>query len=76
MLKLYKQRLFSTLYPTLLEMLNKMDQGSGPSDYRSRAVQLMMHTCSLVQINHLKDKLHELIPIAEQALALDTCEGH
>jgi hypothetical protein len=29
---------------------------------------MMMHSCNLVQINLLEDKLPELIPIAEQAL--------
>lgn len=38
--KLYKQRLFSTLYPSLLEMVKQ-----GPS---KAAVELMMHNCSLV----------------------------
>ncbi len=31
-------------------------------------IQLIMHTCSLVSISNLQDKLHELIPIAEEAL--------
>lgn len=35
----------------------------------------MMHTCSLVQISNLQDKLHELIPIAEQALSLKESES-
>lgn len=38
---------------------------------KARAVQLIMHTCSLVQIGHLQDKLTELIPIAESAISLD-----
>jgi hypothetical protein len=29
-----------------------------------------MHTCSLVSISSLHDKLHELIPIAEEALQI------
>ena len=56
--KLYKQRLFSTLYSTLLEMVSKMDLGTPECrSNHSRAVQLMMHLCSLVPISHIQDKL-------------------
>ena len=55
--KLYKQRLFSTLYPGLLELVRK--------EASREAVELMMHNCSLVSIASLQDKLPELIPIAE-----------
>jgi hypothetical protein len=55
--KLYKQRLFSTLYPVLLDLVKQE-----PS---REAVELMMHNCSLVSISSLQDKLQELIPIAE-----------
>jgi hypothetical protein len=41
--KLYKQRLFSTLYPVLMEMLSIMDQGTEECKSRHcKAVQLMM----------------------------------
>ena len=55
--KLYKQRLFSTLYPVLLDLVKQE-----PS---REAVELKMHNCSLVSISSLQDKLQELIPIAE-----------
>ena len=61
--KLYKQRLFSTLYPVLLNLVKEE-----PS---REAVELMMHNCSLVSISSLQDKLQELIPIAEQAMGIN-----
>ena len=75
--KLYKQRLFSTLYPLLLEMVNKMDLGSDECRVNhQRAIQLMMTLCSIVPISHLHDKLHELVPVAEQALQLESTSEH
>jgi hypothetical protein len=47
--KLYKQRLFSTLYPSLLELVKSRSS--------TEAVELMMHNCSLVSIAGLQDKL-------------------
>jgi hypothetical protein len=58
--KLYKQRLFSLLFPVLIDSLK--------SNKSNTVIQLVMHTCSLVSLTSLHDKLPELIPIAEEAL--------
>ena len=64
--KLYKQRLFSTIYPVLIEIVNRMDQGTEECQLKhQRGVQLTMHACSLVPISTLNDKLQELVPVAE-----------
>ncbi|TNV84344.1 hypothetical protein FGO68_gene12695 [Halteria grandinella] len=74
--KLYKQRLFSTLYPVVFELAHSMDEGTPACKQKhSKSVQIMMHLCSLVSLGHLQDKLHELIPIAEQAIQLEDSQG-
>ena len=62
--KLHKQRLFSTLYPSLIENMNKMSDSEG-EESRTYTVEIIMHTCSLVSLSSLYDKLSELIPVAE-----------
>ncbi|CDW84913.1 dna repair transcription [Stylonychia lemnae] len=63
--KLYPQRLFNTLYPILMKL-------SQQQETRQCGIQLMMQTCSIVNLSQLQDKLPELIPIAEEALLLES----
>lgn len=60
------------MYPLLREIaVNSMDIVDSVGGKKKRSVELMMHTCGLVQIGSLEDKLEELIPIAEQALQIE-----
>ena len=70
MFKLYKQRLFSTMYPSLIEIVK-----AGDDKIRAPVVKLIMHSCALVSIANLQDKLSELIPIAEEALKIRGSEN-
>eukprot|EP00347_Sterkiella_histriomuscorum_P001581 403371479 len=64
--KLYPQRLFSTIYQTCLELYHK-------EETKSFGIQLIMQTCKILQLQQLQDKIQELLPIAVEALKLNSC---